>query len=165
MAEALGRTVRRAKAAGFPVKVALIQAKSDLGAYPVLFGQPQRYADLLAVEISFNTTPRIVTVMPQGFGTKNLGAGAARTLAAVRIDRAARSDGLALAAARGVAALAAAAGRPFPLGALPAPARAGAGGGSSAGATAALYAAPILLLVVAGAVLGWQRRRAHPPEP
>lgn len=159
VAAALADTAKRAKAAGFPVKVALIQAKQDLGAYPVLFGRPQRYADLLAVEISFNTRPRILTVMPNGFGARNLGAGAARTLAAIPIDRATRSDGLALAAARGVAALAAAGGHPFRLGPLPAPARADAGSGSSAGTTAALYGAPILLLLAAGAVLALRRRR------
>ena len=36
---------------GYPVKVALIETKQDLGQYPQLFGKPQRYADLLASEL------------------------------------------------------------------------------------------------------------------
>ena len=35
-----------AKAAGFPLKVALIAAPVDLGVIPDLFGKPQQYADV-----------------------------------------------------------------------------------------------------------------------
>ena len=43
----------KAKAEGFPVKVALIAAPTDLGVIPDLFGKPQPYAQFLDQEISF----------------------------------------------------------------------------------------------------------------
>ena len=61
---ALDAMVARAKAVGYPVKVAIIAARADLGAYPYLFDQPQRYADLLTKEISFNTTAPVLAVLP-----------------------------------------------------------------------------------------------------
>ena len=56
----------RARAAGYPIKVALIESAGDLGAYPRLFGQPRRYAELLASEIAFNSSPHLLVVMPSG---------------------------------------------------------------------------------------------------
>ncbi len=163
VARALDRVVGAAARAGWPVKVALIQAKADLGAYPQLLGRPQRYADLLAVEISFDRKPHILTVMPNGFGGANLGPDARAVLAGVAIDRGASSDGLALGAARAVARLATAAGHPVQLPRLPAPATDAASGGSSAAGSAALFLAPVLVLaaVGGGAVLRTRRRAAR----
>ena len=39
--------------ARFPIKVALIASPVDLGVIPSLFGSPQKYADFLDQEISF----------------------------------------------------------------------------------------------------------------
>lgn len=156
---ALDDAVAAAKAAGFPVKVALIQEQSDLGAYPMLFGRPQRYADLLAVELSLNRKPLILTVMPSGFGAQGLGAPATAALRGVPIVTADRSDGLALAAARALDRAAAAAGHPFLLAALPEPARGAPSRGRPAAVTALLYLAPLLLLAVLGAGVTLRGRR------
>ena len=53
----LDRQTAAAKRAGFPIKVALIGAPTDLGAVPSLFGKPQAYAKFLDQEISFRAKP------------------------------------------------------------------------------------------------------------
>src|ERR1700757_240541 len=58
--------------AGVPVKVALIAAPTDLGVIPQLFGQPQRYADFLEQEISFQSKQHLLVVMAAGYGTQGL---------------------------------------------------------------------------------------------
>jgi hypothetical protein len=62
-------TVAAAKRAGFPVRVAVIQATQDLGADPELFGTPQLYARFLDSELlSANYFGVLIVVMPQGVG-------------------------------------------------------------------------------------------------
>jgi hypothetical protein len=62
-------TVAAAKRAGFPVRVAVIQATQDLGADPELFGTPQLYARFLDSELlSANYLGVLIVVMPQGVG-------------------------------------------------------------------------------------------------
>ena len=58
------------KARGYPIKVALIETKQDLGQYPQLFGKPQRYADLLASELTIYKKLRapVIVVTPNGLG-------------------------------------------------------------------------------------------------
>src|SRR5204863_208458 len=43
MRKALDGLLKRTRQAGYPMKVALIESRSDLGAYPNLFSDPQRY--------------------------------------------------------------------------------------------------------------------------
>lgn len=126
LAAALSATVRRAHAAGFPIKVALIQGPIDLGAVPRLFGTPQRYATFLDLEISYNSQAKLLVVMPQGFGT--VGVGPSGSLSAIHVDAAHKSDGLARAAIEAVAALARREGHPVAAPALPG---AESGGGAS----------------------------------
>jgi hypothetical protein len=59
-----------ARAKGYPVKVALIVDKQDLGQYPQLFGSPQRYADLLASELAIYKQLKapVLVVTPNGLG-------------------------------------------------------------------------------------------------
>ena len=57
---ALDALLKRVRAAGYPMKVALVEAPSDLGAYPNLFGDTQNYANLLAKEIAFNSRPHLL---------------------------------------------------------------------------------------------------------
>src|SRR3954453_18953162 len=52
MRTALDGLLKRVRAAGYPMKVALIGTAADLGSYPNLFTDPQRYANLLAQELS-----------------------------------------------------------------------------------------------------------------
>lgn len=105
-AQTLTRLLKEVRAAGYPMKVALIQSAGDLGAYPDLFGRPEDYAKLLQREISFRVKrPHLLIVMPGGMAGRNLGPGAA-VLGDVEIDRAAESDGLVRAALEAVAKVA-----------------------------------------------------------
>src|SRR5581483_8811155 len=61
---ALNNLTARARVSGFPVKVALVQSPVDLGVIPDLFGKPQKYADFLDQEISFQSTQVLLIVMP-----------------------------------------------------------------------------------------------------
>src|SRR3954453_4093069 len=85
---------KRVRAAGYPMKVALIEAPSDLGAYPNLFGDTQNYANLLAKEIAFNSHPHLLVVMPTGFGGDNLGNNVDGALRGITVNQDAKSDGL-----------------------------------------------------------------------
>lgn len=78
VARALLELTRRTRADGWPIKVAIIASDQDLGAWGALFSDPQRYADVLAQELR---NPRLLVVMPFGFGGQRLGAGVNRALA------------------------------------------------------------------------------------
>jgi hypothetical protein len=61
--------VAAAKRSGYIVRVAVIQARHDLGADPELYAQPQLYARFLDAELrSAQYLGALVVVMPQGFG-------------------------------------------------------------------------------------------------
>ncbi|MCW2953030.1 MAG: hypothetical protein JWQ48_2200 [Conexibacter sp.] len=66
--------VARARSAGFPLKVAIVATRGDLGAVPRLFGHPARYAQFLETEIRNNAPQPLLTVMPAGYGTASTGA-------------------------------------------------------------------------------------------
>jgi hypothetical protein len=98
----------------FPIKVALIPSRADLGSITSLFGQPQKYADFLDVEISYLHIKQLVlVVMPGGYGVSGLDRPA--TLAARSLTKPAgsQSNDLARAAITAVAKLASAAGHPI----------------------------------------------------
>ena len=107
---ALEDVLKEAREAGYPMKVALINTEADLGAYPDLFNQPQKYSDLLKGELAAlnpHGDPvkeiHLLIVMPGGFGGSNLGEGVDRALSKVSINADAQSDGLAVAAIGAVA--------------------------------------------------------------
>lgn len=79
---ALAATVRRARAAGYPLKVAVIATPTDLGGVPQLFGRPQEYADFLAREIALNPDAKgpLLVVMPEGYGVHNAGPNAGKAI-------------------------------------------------------------------------------------
>jgi hypothetical protein len=127
-AELLGAAaaVRRA---GYPIRVAVIQSRQDLGADPELYGNPRLYARFLDAElVSAGYTGALVVVMPQGFGVSAGGrftnhrrtfvrlpaAPLERALAHVAPPRGNDPDMLTAAGVAGVRALAAAAGHPIP---------------------------------------------------
>jgi hypothetical protein len=58
--------IQKAKAAGKPIRVALIASRDDLGGVPQLFGNPVYYARFLDAELQFVYTGRLLVVMPQG---------------------------------------------------------------------------------------------------
>jgi hypothetical protein len=104
-----------AAGAGFPVKIALIGASSDLGVVPGLFGKPAAYARFLSSELAGVFDGPVLVVMPSGFGLAAHGhARATNPLDGIAIG--AGADGLATAALAATHRLAAAAGRPLPAG-------------------------------------------------
>jgi ABC-type glycerol-3-phosphate transport system substrate-binding protein len=160
VASALNQVVAEAKAAHFPVKVALISGPEDLGGLPNLFAQPQRYADFLDREISYNAPVALLVVMPQGFGTHSLGKqGELNPL--LPVNPAPGSDGLAKAAIAAVLKLAADAGHPLAAPKIVAT-KSKSGGGTSPALT---FGAPVLLvLIAAGGVALTRRRRGDEEE-
>jgi hypothetical protein len=119
---ALEDVLEQARKAGFPMKVALIMTERDLGAYPDLFNDPQKYADLLTSELA-TLNPHgdplkavhLLVVMPGGFGGNNLGEKVDDALGQVAIEGEAQSDGLAKAAVESVARLATVNGHEVPV--------------------------------------------------
>jgi hypothetical protein len=69
----LSDTVGAADKAGYKVKVALIGTRYDLGTAFSLYNQPQRYAEFLGLELSFQFRDHLLVVMPTGFGTSVAG--------------------------------------------------------------------------------------------
>jgi hypothetical protein len=64
----LNALLEASKQAGFPIKVAVIATKVDLGAVPVLYRQPQRYARFLGQELHYWYKQPLLVVMPNGYG-------------------------------------------------------------------------------------------------
>jgi hypothetical protein len=148
LASILSSTVRRAHAARFPIKVALIESRIDLGADPELYGTPQRYASFLDIEISYNSQAKLLVVMPQGFGTS--AAGPASALTGVHIDAAEKTDCLARAAIEAVVALADRAGHPIAAPALPSTA--------SGGSPPWVLIAPVAIVLLVGCGVAIRRK-------
>lgn len=161
-AAALNKVVAETKAAGFPIKVALISSQSDMGGLPNLFGQPQRYADFLDREISYNAPVRLLVVMPQGFGMHAVGKqGELNPLLPVNAGDG--SDGLAKAAIAAVQKLATDAGHPIAAPTIaPTAAAKKSGGGTSPALT---FGGPVLLVVIVAAGVALTRRRHGDDEP
>jgi hypothetical protein len=157
LVHALDATIARAHAAGFPIKVALIGERSDLGSVPGLLGHPQQYAKFLLTEISFNSKPRLLVVMPQGLGLA--GAGPVSAISSVDVESTGGSDGLARTAVRAVQALAQHAGHPFKPVAVPS-------SGRARGTASALvvFGGPVLLVALVAGVAVFVRRRRDQDE-
>jgi len=168
---ALDGVLKAARGAGYPVKVALIASERDLGAYPSLYNDPNRYADLLARELPANrhgpklTGQRILVVMPGGFGGSNLGERVDEALGPVTIQAEAQSDGLAVAAIGAVARLATVNGHEV---ATPPEAgrrlRATNASTKRGGSSPLVYVVPALVLFGALFLVGRRQRRAEAPE-
>ena len=108
---ALDSATVQAKRAGYPIRVALIMQKFDLGAVPSLWRFPQTYTDFLGQELGFVYTGRVLVVMPNGFGIHHGKASVAaeqRVLRGLTVGQG--PDGMAASALDAVVKLAAAAG-------------------------------------------------------
>lgn len=105
---ALNAETATAARRGFPIKVAVIEARDDLGAVGLLLGQPQTYASFLEREINFHAEQPLLVVMADGYGMQGLPR--ASMTAAMRLPppRGRTSNDLATAALTAVAKLAAA---------------------------------------------------------
>jgi len=134
----LGNLLSSANGHGFPVRVAVIAQRDDLGAITALWDKPAAYASFLGTELSLAYTGRLVVVMPDGFGfywNGHPATAASQVLAGLRISGG--GVGLATAAESAVRALAAASGVH-----LAAAAAASAGGAAAGGAAAGGAAEP-----------------------
>ncbi|HEY3922632.1 MAG TPA: hypothetical protein VGL76_11050 [Gaiellaceae bacterium] len=107
---ALTNMLNDAKTKNFPLKVAVISRRDDLGSVPSLYGQPQSYASFLAQEDYNFWKNELLVVMPQGYGlskVKGLPAADKAVVAKLTPPRVTSGDGLIAAAERAVQALAA----------------------------------------------------------
>jgi hypothetical protein len=107
-----GLTTAAAKA-HFPIKVALIAHKTDLGLAAQLLGRPQAYARYLDLEISLHRPVPLLVVMRNGYGLEGLPAAATAAAARLTQPRGDASNDLAQAAINAIETLAAAAGHPL----------------------------------------------------
>ena len=69
----LATTVNLARAHGFPIRVAIIGSTYDLGSVGSLMNMPKQYARFLGQELRLVYHGRLLTVMPNGFGTSTNG--------------------------------------------------------------------------------------------
>ena len=163
LVQALNGLLAEVRRSGYPIKVAMIASQADLGSYPTMFNQPQRYADLLAGELPVNPhggvtdALHLLVVMPGGFGGTGLGDRVDEALAPVGIDVKAGTDGLVRAALEAVARIATVNGHRTTV---PAEASAGGGGGGGGGNTGLLVAAGAVVAALAGALVVVRRRAA-----
>jgi hypothetical protein len=154
---ALNAETAAAARAGFPIKVALIDAPTDLGALPSLFGKPQQYANFLDQEFGFLSKPHppLLVVMPNGYGVSGLPPAATAAARSLPKLSGTRSDDLARGAIAAVPKLAAATGRRV----VRVSADSGPGGGG--GRVFAIVWLALAAVGVAGAVIGVRRRLAR----
>jgi hypothetical protein len=98
------------KRKGFPLKVAVISSRYDLGSVPSLFGKPEQYASFLGQEDFYFFKSELLVVMPKGYGLyKHSGVdpGDRAAVAKLRAPGTAATGPLIAAADRAVRALAA----------------------------------------------------------
>jgi hypothetical protein len=108
-AGALTQLLSREQHAGFPIRVAIIADRSDLGADAVIFRRPQYYAKFLGEELFYFYKHELLVVMPNGYGVYRGGrvpAADVRALAGVAVPKSTAGAQLVAAAVRAVQALA-----------------------------------------------------------
>jgi hypothetical protein len=163
----LAGVIESANRDGYRIKVGVVRTGEDLGTEYALFGRPNEYARFLARELPrqqfLQGSYRLLIVMPQGLGLYNGSDAESRALKRVSITSGGGKDDLGRAAIRAVTRLARARGHPLespkPTPACP---EGGSGSGDSSSSSSAsflMFAAPALLLIVAGVVAGLGRRR------
>jgi hypothetical protein len=153
----LNAETQAAKRIGFPLKVALIGSAVDLGVVPDLFGHPQKYADFLDQEISFQRKQPLLVVMAAGYGAQGLGAQARTALASLPGPAGTRSDDLARAAILAVSRVARA--EDHPIRDVAGAPGAATSSGSGSTLTLIVLATAAVLIAAALATVTVQRRR------
>jgi len=159
---ALAQATLRSDAAGYRVKVAVIESPTDLGLATTFFGRPAAYADFLGRELrSFSphlqkqlTGVPLVVVMPQGIALFQASDRANQAVKGIAVSSSADSNALTRAAVKAVPAIAAAAGHPIkdpPI----------ASGCSHKKSTTLLFVLPILLVLAAVLLMRFRRPRTR----
>ncbi len=111
----LSAVLAEAQRSGYPVRVALIASKTDLGSVTGLWRSPRNYAKFLGQELSLVNQRPLLVVMPNGFGLSGPPQTVASGESALRgVPISAGGGGLATAALTAVQRLAAAAGHQLP---------------------------------------------------
>ncbi len=146
--------LKRTRAAGYPLHVAIIASTGDLGDVPEYFGKPQEYADFLYPEIDFKVKGPLLVVMPSGYGTHKAGKGAEKALSGVDPPSGTDRDALPRAAIDAAAKMSKAEGHP-----VKAPKLAD-GSGSSGGSALVPVLVLVGLLVLGGGLALWKRGTA-----
>ncbi|MGZ4382583.1 MAG: hypothetical protein ACXVZ2_01060 [Gaiellaceae bacterium] len=108
----LQQTAAAAWKAGYPIKVAVISSRYDLGSVGALWQKPQLYSKFLGSELAFLYKGRLLIVMPNGFGLNRGTVAERKLLKTVPIGKGA--DGMTATAADAVRELAAASGHALP---------------------------------------------------
>jgi hypothetical protein len=155
----LGKTItnllKTTRKAGFPLKVAVIADRKDLGAVPQFFGKPQSYAPFLQSEIAFNSKRPLLVVMPTGYGAAALPAGSETGLQGLAPPKSAGGEDLGRSAVAAIVKLSAAAGHPVPAPKIPT-----AGGGGGGGTSPLIvFGVPVALLALGGVLAALRRRQ------
>jgi hypothetical protein len=114
----LSALLAAAARSGYPIRVALVASRGDLGSVTALWRQPESYARFLGQELAYVHKGPLLVVMPNGFGLTRLGRPLPGQSALNGLDAGA---GLASAAITAVRRLAAAAGHPLPVQSVRAP--------------------------------------------
>jgi hypothetical protein len=154
--DALKATVKQLRKEGYPLKVAVIATKTDLGTVPQFLGRPGPYASFLESEIKFNKAKPLLVVMEDGYGTAEIAPNVASSLDDLDKPASGSSDALGRAAIEGVLRIARATGHPLPKPKLP-PSKESAGGGGTS--PAIIFGVPVLLLAIGGALAAIRARQ------
>ncbi len=161
--ETLTKVAAQARAARFPMKVALIYDAQDLGTAAQTLSDPQAYTRILAPQLAFNERPRVLVVMKAGFGGDNLGQRVDEALRGLDPSADGPPDVLARVATVAVARLATLNGHRVPVPPLP-PLPKGDSEDDEGGTSPVIYLAPLLLVVLGVGLATWHGRR-RPDEP
>jgi hypothetical protein len=145
---ALDAATKKAKAAGYQLKVAIIASQIDLGGAPEFFGHPAPYAKFLGRELvtfgphgQLKNRVHLITVMPQGWGLFQVDPRANSVVQSIKIPSGADSSALARAAIRAVPKVATAAGHPTSAVQVPS------GCSHKSGTPVWVFMAPFLLVI------------------
>jgi hypothetical protein len=171
LSDGLDTLTEETQKAGYPLKVAIIASKVDLGGAPQVWKKPQAYSEFLSRELAFFGRKKIkagelrplLVVMPAGFGVTLAGPRAQAALKDVSIPPDAKVNKLARAATDAIPKLASAAGHPIKPLHLGSACHTGGGGTSPL-----VFAAPLLALVVITAIVALVRNlrsRRRPDSP
>jgi len=155
----LSDTIREADKVGFPIKVAVIGTRYDLGTAFSLYNKPQKYAEFLGLELSFQYRDHLLVVMPEGFGSSIDGRPDPRGIKVVKRLPAPGTDTTKQveAATKAVRRLAAASGHVLAKGS-------GGGGGSATRDRITIAAAVTALVALLAAIVLFRRGRTAKVE-